>query len=256
MVSCFTSILFGWLRKVFFAIGLYGWSVAGLVVWLIWSHVTFQFLFQSIITTYHFNWHISAFKPRFHTRTLVDRLLANMMALVRQDLQTKVTDAFARLNTRAPIARKETVGKKAFFIWWNTFMKNSTWPFKLSIDESKCQSYSANYSSVCSSRCLNPLLSILLSYPSVWLSGWLSSHAFFLPNSHSFVQNHFITYELVLFPTVRWIQKTPSTVCFGARDDSYGFFWTSKAGNIITFKLTHKSGYVTCHSSNPSYSSK
>ena len=56
--------------------------------------------------------------------------------------------------------------------------------------------------------------------------------------------------------TVRWIQKTPSTVCFGARDDSYGFFWTSKAGNIITFKLTHKSGYVTCHSSNPSYSSK
>ena len=36
------------------------------------------------------------------------------MAHVRQDLQTKVTDAFARLNTRAPIARKETVGKKAF----------------------------------------------------------------------------------------------------------------------------------------------
>ena len=66
---------------------------------------------------YHFNWHISAFKPRFHTRTLVDRLLANMMALVRQDLQTKVTDAFVHLNARAPIARKETVGKKAFFIW-------------------------------------------------------------------------------------------------------------------------------------------
>ena len=127
---------------------------------------------------------------------------------------------------------------------------------KLSFDESNCQSYSASHSFVCSSRCLNPLLSILLSYPSVWLSGWLSSRAFFLPNSHSFVQNHFITYELVLFPTVRWIQKTPSTVCFGARDDSYGFFWTSKAGNIITFKLTHKSGYVTCHSSNPSYSSK
>ena len=119
---------------------------------------------------------------------------------------------------------------------------------KLSFDESNCQSYSASHSFVCSSRCLNPLLSILLSYPSVWLSGWLSRRAFFLPNSHSFVQNHFITYELVLFPTVRWIQKTPSTVCFGARDDLYGFFWTSKAGNIITFKLTHKSGYVTCHS--------
>ena len=102
--------------QCFFAIGLYGWRVAWLVVWLIWSHVTFQFSFQSIITTYHFNWHISAFKPRFHTRTLVDRLLANMMAPVRQDLQTKITDAFVHLNTRAPIARKETVGKKTFFI--------------------------------------------------------------------------------------------------------------------------------------------
>ena len=49
---------------------------------------------------------------------------------------------------------------------------------------------------------------------------------------------------------------TPSTVCFVARGDSYGFFRTSKAGNIITFKLTYKSGYVTCHSSNPSYQSK
>ena len=36
------------------------------------------------------------------------------MALVRQDLQTKVTDAFVHLNTRAPIARKETVGKIHF----------------------------------------------------------------------------------------------------------------------------------------------
>ena len=178
------------------------------------------------------------------------------MALVRQDLQTKVTDAFARLNTRAPIARKRTVGKKAFLIWWNTFMKNSTSPFKLSIDESKCQSYSANYSSVCSSRCLNPLLSILLSYPSVWLSGWLSCRVFFLPNSHFFDQNQFITYVLVLFPTVRWIQMTPSTVCFGARDDSYGFFRTSKAGNIITFKLTYKSGYVTCDARKSSFHSK
>ena len=48
----------------------------------------------------------------------------------------------------------------------------------------------------------------------------------------------------------------PSTVCFGARDDSYGFSRTSKAGNIITFKLTYKFGYVTYHSSNPSYQSQ
>ena len=39
-----------------------------------------------------------------------------MMAPVRQDLMTKVTDAFAHLNTRAPIARKETVGKKQFYM--------------------------------------------------------------------------------------------------------------------------------------------
>ena len=44
---------------------------------------------------------------------------------------------------------------------------------------------------------------------------------------------------------------TPFTVCFGARDDSYGVFRTPKVGNIITFKLTYKSGYVTCHPSNP-----
>ena len=44
---------------------------------------------------------------------------------------------------------------------------------------------------------------------------------------------------------------TPFTICFGARDDSYGVFRTPKVGNIITFKLTYKSGYVTCHPSNP-----
>ena len=89
--------------------------LAGCLVNLISCDISI--LIQSIITTYHFKWQVSAFKPRFHTRTLVDRLHANIMALVRQDLQTKVTDAFAHLNTRAPIARKETVGKKAFLIW-------------------------------------------------------------------------------------------------------------------------------------------
>ena len=29
-------------------------------------------------------------------------------------------------KARAPTARKEMVGKKTFFIWWNTFMKHST----------------------------------------------------------------------------------------------------------------------------------
>ena len=171
-----------WLAvQCLFPIGLYGWFVAWLVGRLIWSHVTFQFSFYSTITTYHFDWHISAFKPRFHITTLVDRLLANMMTPVRQDLQTKVTDAFVHLNTRAPIARKETVDKKAFFIWWNTFMKNSTSSFKLSFDESNCKSYYASHSSICSSRCLNPLLSLLFSYPSVSLSGWLLAVYSFYP---------------------------------------------------------------------------
>ena len=49
---------------------------------------------------------------------------------------------------------------------------------------------------------------------------------------------------------------TPSTVCFGARDDSYGFFRTSKAGNIITFKLTYRSDYVTCDARKSSFHSK
>ncbi|CAH3156260.1 unnamed protein product, partial [Pocillopora meandrina] len=55
---------------------------------------------------------------------------------------------------------------------------------------------------------------------------------------------------------VRWIQMTSSTVCFGARDDSYGFFRTFKAGNIITFKLTYRSGYVTCDAQKSSFHSK
>ena len=71
-----------------------------------------------------------------------------------------------------------------------------------------------------------------------------------------FVKNQFITFVLVLFPTVRWIPMRPPTVCFGARDDSYGFFRTSKAGNIITFKLTYKSGYVTCDARKSSFHSK
>ena len=49
---------------------------------------------------------------------------------------------------------------------------------------------------------------------------------------------------------------TPSTVCFGARNDSYGFFRPSKAGNIITFKLTYRSGYVTCDARKSSFHSK
>ena len=142
----------------------YGWLVAWTVKWLV----------ETFISKYHYHLPLQlaciCFKPRFHIKRLVDRIHANSVAPVRQDLQTKVTNAFAHLNTGAPIVRKEMVGKKKLFIWWNNFMKISTSPFKLSIDESNCQSYSATLSSVYFSRCLNPLLSLLLSYPSVWLS--------------------------------------------------------------------------------------
>ena len=108
----------------------YGWLVDWTVKWLV----------ETFISKYHYHLTLQlaciCFKPRFHIRTLVDRIHANSVAPVRQDLQTKVTNAFAHLNTGAPIVRKETVGKKTFFIWWNIFVKISTSPFKLSIDES------------------------------------------------------------------------------------------------------------------------
>ena len=53
-----------------------------------------------------------------------------------------------------------------------------------------------------------------------------------------------------------WIQMTPSTVFFGAKDDSYGIFTTAISGNITTFKLTHQHGHVSCHAPDPSYQSK
>ena len=83
------------------------------------------------------------------------------------------------------------------------------------------------------------------------------------PAVYSFHPTHILLFKInssymcwFFFPTVRWIQMTPSTVCFGARDDSYGFFRTSKAGNIITFKLTYRSGYVTCDAQKSSFHSK
>ena len=39
---------------------------------------------------------------------------------------------------------------------------------------------------------------------------------------------------------------TPSSVCFSARNDTYGAFTISAAGNILTFKLTYLNGHVNC----------
>lgn len=40
---------------------------------------------------------------------------------------------------------------------------------------------------------------------------------------------------------------SPSAVCFGAKDNSYGSFKIPVSGSIITFKLTYVSGSVSCH---------
>lgn len=42
----------------------------------------------------------------------------------------------------------------------------------------------------------------------------------------------------------------PSTVCFGAKDDSYGSFTIPTSGNIITFKLKYLNGSVSCYKNN------
>ena len=39
---------------------------------------------------------------------------------------------------------------------------------------------------------------------------------------------------------------SPPSVCFGAKDDSYGPFTTPISGNVITFKLIYLSGDVQC----------
>ena len=48
---------------------------------------------------------------------------------------------------------------------------------------------------------------------------------------------------------------TPSTVCFGAKDSTYGGFKIPSSGSIINFKLTYLSGSVNCYAPNPGYKS-
>ena len=46
---------------------------------------------------------------------------------------------------------------------------------------------------------------------------------------------------------------SPSKVCFSARDDRYGAFYTPTDGSIITFKLKYLYGMVSCYSVWPLY---
>lgn len=45
---------------------------------------------------------------------------------------------------------------------------------------------------------------------------------------------------------VKWIQMTPSPVCFGATGNSFGSFTNPSRGRVITFKLIHRNGYLQC----------
>ncbi len=45
---------------------------------------------------------------------------------------------------------------------------------------------------------------------------------------------------------------TPSTVCLGAKGDTYGSFRIPASGDVITFKLTYLSGSVSCASNHHS----
>ena len=44
----------------------------------------------------------------------------------------------------------------------------------------------------------------------------------------------------------RWVQLNKQPVCFGARDDQYGSFIIDRPIFVISFKLLHRSGKVTC----------
>ena len=57
------------------------------------------------------------------------------------------------------------------------------------------------------------------------------------------------------FSAAPWFKMNNESVCFGAKNDSFGSFNVLHYGTILTFKLVYKSGYVTCNSKNLPYGS-
>lgn len=53
------------------------------------------------------------------------------------------------------------------------------------------------------------------------------------------------------FSSVNWIKMKPHTenspICFGSLGDNPGMFTTPSSGDVITFKLVHVYGKVSCH---------
>ncbi|KAL9975376.1 hypothetical protein ACROYT_G012531 [Oculina patagonica] len=44
-----------------------------------------------------------------------------------------------------------------------------------------------------------------------------------------------------------WLKVNTKEVCFGARDNSYGSFTMQYSDNIVSFKLVHLRGQISCH---------
>ena len=54
------------------------------------------------------------------------------------------------------------------------------------------------------------------------------------------------TFKFFVFPLDRWLKVNYSPVCFGARGDHFGRFYTPSSGKLAAIKLVHLYGYVSC----------
>ncbi|KAL9975377.1 hypothetical protein ACROYT_G012532 [Oculina patagonica] len=51
-----------------------------------------------------------------------------------------------------------------------------------------------------------------------------------------------------------WLKVNTKEVCFGARDNSYGLFTMQYSGSIVSFKLVHLRGQISCRTVDSRYS--
>ena len=65
----------------------------------------------------------------------------------------------------------------------------------------------------------------------------------------------FLFFSIFFFSAKPWFKMNNESVCFGAKNDSFGSFSVLNYGTILTFKLVYKSGYVTCDTNNLPYGS-
>ena len=51
----------------------------------------------------------------------------------------------------------------------------------------------------------------------------------------------------ILFISEKWKKINDDSVCFGARNDTYGTFSIKESGLVYTFKLVHRNGSLSCN---------